>query len=236
MHPDYPPIGIVHSCFKEKFGIPRQAGLAPDARASVEIFKPWDREEAFRGLETFSHVWILFAFHKNSRQDWRPTVRPPRLGGNKRLGVFATRSPFRPNPIGLSAVRLRGMERLEGKLLLHLEGADLLDGTPVLDIKPYVPYADAIADARGGFADQLPGSDTTIRFSEPARETLQQLNDGVQLRRLIEQILRQDPRPAYLDEQSERKEFGMRLNDCNIRWRTGDDGVEVFTIEILQQD
>ena len=130
------PIGVIRSCFTEKFGIPRQPGLVPAARATLEVFSPYDRDEAFRNLDEFSHLWVIFVFHGIPAGKWRPTVRPPRLGGNRRTGVFATRSGFRPNPIGMSAVSLEGIRRHNGKLLLELSGIDLLDRTPVLDIKP----------------------------------------------------------------------------------------------------
>ena len=164
------PIGIIHSCFSEKFGIPRQPGLVPVARAILEMRPPYDRDEAVNGLETFSHLWIIFVFHANPKGKWQPTVRPPRLGGNRRLGVFATRSGFRPNPIGLSVVRLEGIRRYKNKLLLDLSGVDLLDRTPVLDIKPYLPYVDSVPDAIGGFADRRPASAVTVVFSDHANK------------------------------------------------------------------
>src|SRR3954463_4060851 len=136
----FPAIGIIHSCFKEKFGIPRQPGLAPLATAQLELLPPYDNRAALEGLETCSHIWLQFVFHANKRDAWKPKVKPPRLGGNKSLGVFATRSPTRPAPIGLSVVKLDGISEADGKLFLNLSGIDLLDGTPVLDIKPYVPY------------------------------------------------------------------------------------------------
>lgn len=147
------PIGTIHSCFKEKFTIPRQPGLVKQAKATLELIEPYNRKEAVRGLEEFSHIWVVFVFHKNeSRGQWKPTVRPPRLGGNKRVGIFASRSPHRPSPIGMSAVKLEGIEESKDKILLHLSGVDLLDGTPVLDIKPYIGYADSIEDSYDGFA------------------------------------------------------------------------------------
>lgn len=152
----FEPIGVIRSCFREKFGIPRQAGLVAEAPATLEIMAPYNRAEAFRGLAEFSHVWIVFLFHDINRDGWRPTVRPPRLGGNKRVGVFATRSGYRPNPIGLSAVALEKITQESGKLRLHLTGGDFLDGTPVLDVKPYVPYADRLPAATGGFAAAPP--------------------------------------------------------------------------------
>lgn len=231
MNTQLQPIGIIHSCFKEKFGIPRQPGLAPEATATLELLPPWDREEAVRGLEAFSHVWILFLFHGAAQQGWKPTVRPPRLGGNRRIGVFASRSPFRPNPVGLSAVELGPIERREGRLLLQLRGVDLLDGTPVLDIKPYLPYADSIPDARGGFADQAPEGRIGVAFSAQAEHFLTTLEgEGRRLKRLIVQLLEQDPRPAYLENNPRRKEFGMRLFDYNIRWSLADASATVLSI------
>ena len=151
MRYSFDPIGIVHSPFKEKFGIPRQPGLVPEAKARLEVLPPYDRSEAFCGLEDFSHIWVTFVFHEAICTRWQPTVRPPRLGGNRRIGVFSSRSPFRPNPIGMSVVALEGISNIEGKIELQLAGVDLLDGTPVLDIKPYIPYADSLPDARSGF-------------------------------------------------------------------------------------
>ena len=171
MEPDFTfhPIGVIRSCFTEKFGIPRQPGLVPAARATLEVFSPYDHDEAFRDLDEFSHLWVLFVFHGIPAAKWRPTVCPPRLGGNRRTGVFATRSGFRPNPIGMSAVSLEGIRRQNGKLLLEMSGVDLLDRTPVLDIKPYLPYADALSGAFGGFADRPPEGNLPVAWC-PAEE------------------------------------------------------------------
>jgi tRNA-Thr(GGU) m(6)t(6)A37 methyltransferase TsaA len=215
----FDPIAVVHSPFKEKFGIPRQAGLMADARATLEILTPYDREEAFRGLAQFTHVWLVFVFHAGPRRRWRPTVRPPRLGGNRRIGVFATRSGFRPNPIGLSAVRLDGISHPAGGCRLHVAGIDLLDGTPVLDIKPYLPYADAIADAGGGFAPERPAADLAVVFSPRARAACRAREDDVPgLGGFIEEMLRADPRPAYHARTAERKRFGTRVFDVDVQW------------------
>lgn len=221
-------IGLIHSCYKEKFGIPRQPGLVSEARATLELLPPYNRREALAGLEGFSHVWILFVFHGIRRDEWRPTVRPPRLGGNKRLGVFATRSTFRPNPIGLSVVELEDIELSQGKVLLHLRGSDLLDGTPVLDIKPYLPYADSVAGAKAGFAPALPEARQTVVFTpEAERQCVAYENDARKnLKALITQILEQDPRPAYRGSDDDRNEYGMRLYDFNLRWCV-DDGVAI---------
>ncbi|WP_040095556.1 tRNA (N6-threonylcarbamoyladenosine(37)-N6)-methyltransferase TrmO, partial [Aeromonas australiensis] len=149
-------LGIIRSPYKEKFAIPRQPGLVKSARARLELLPPYDQPDVLRGIEQFSHLWLSFVFHQTMAQGWHPTVRPPRLGGNERVGVFATRSTFRPNPLGLSVVELHGVGRERGKLWLELGAVDLLDGTPIVDIKPYVPYADSLPDARGGFAPDAP--------------------------------------------------------------------------------
>lgn len=227
------PIGIIQSCFKSKFGIPRQAGLSPSARATLELLPPYNRPEAVRGLEAFSHLWLLFVFHDHLGQTWRPTVRPPRLGGNQRLGVFATRSPFRPNPLGLSAVVLEGVDCGAGGVVLHLGGTDLLDGTPVLDIKPYLPYADARPDARSGFAPEAPAEQLRVHFPETVELACRHWeNQGYpELRELIREIVRLDPRPAYLPRNLQRDQFGTRLLDFEVRWQVA--GAEATITEVL---
>ncbi len=229
----FQPIGVIHSCFKEKFGIPRQPGLLTEARASIELLPPYDREEALRGLEDFSHIWLVFVFHQTQREQWRPTVRPPRLGGNKRLGVFATRSTHRPNPIGLSVVELEGIDKQDGKLILRLKGIDLVDGTPVLDIKPYLPYSDHIANAKGGFAPEPPASAQSVEFTPEADAACRRKEQaGVpNLRNLIVQLLSYDPRPAYYDENSARREFGMKLYDFDLKWTVDGRRVMVVALE-----
>ncbi len=224
----FEPIGIIHSCFKEKFGIPRQAGLVPAARASLELLPPYNRPEAVKGLEDFSHLWVLFVCHQCLRDGWTPTVRPPRLGGNRRVGVFASRSPSRPNPLGMSAVELLGIEQAADSLRLHLRGVDMMDGTPVVDIKPYLPYADALPTARAGFAPAAPKPAQRIGFSAPAREFLEGLEhaQAEELRELIVQVLEQDPRPAYLAGDPRPRSFGMHLCEVNVRWTVdGDDSL-----------
>lgn len=186
-------IARVHSDFPTKFGVPRQSGLV-NALESTLVFEPEFRgEDALRGLEGFSHLWLVWVFHRTARRDWSPTVRPPRLGGNARMGVFATRSPFRPNPIGLSAVELAGMERTaRWGTVLHLRGADLVDGTPVLDIKPYLPYADCIPEALGGFAAAPAGAALAVEIPP---ELLERVPPG--RRDALRAVLAQDPRPHY---------------------------------------
>ncbi|MBI5040814.1 MAG: tRNA (N6-threonylcarbamoyladenosine(37)-N6)-methyltransferase TrmO [Gammaproteobacteria bacterium] len=236
MNYTFPPIGIIHSPFKEKFGVPRQPGIAPAARATLELLPPYDRDEALEGLAGFSHVWLVFVFHATADQGWHPTVRPPRLGGNARVGVFASRSTFRPNPIGLSVVELAGFGREDGKLVLHLRGADLIDGTPVLDIKPYVPYADSLPDARGGFADSAPEKRLAVRFTIEAEVPLA-AREAVhpQLRALITQILAVDPRPAYREDEPVERVYGMRLLDFDLRWRVEGDTAVVVALHSIAQ-
>lgn len=208
------PIGHVRSCFKEKFAIPRQPALAPAARGVLELLPPFDRPEAVQGLEQVSHVWLLFLFHQALESEPRLRVRPPRLGGNRYLGVFATRATHRPNGIGQSVVRLDGIE--PGRLLLS--GIDLLDGTPVLDIKPYVPYADSPLGAHNAIAEAPPPA-LAVSWADAARRQADAHGQrlGEPLVELIEQCLAQDPRPAYQHPAPERR-YGVRLWDVEVHW------------------
>ncbi len=225
-------IGIVHSCFKEKFGIPRQSGLIPDAQGRLEILPPYNRPEAFRELAEYSHIWLSFVFHANLHQQWKPMVRPPRLGGNQRVGVFASRSPFRPNPIGLSVLELERIEIDGSKIDLYLNGVDLLDGTPVLDIKPYIPYADAIPDARSGYAPDPPGEPVTLVYSVEAEAQLGKLDEteADHLKRLIQKILQQDPRPSYRKGEDVSRLYGMHLLNFNVQWRISGEEIIIQAI------
>ena len=229
----FQPIGVIRSCFKEKFGIPRQSGLVTAAQATLELYAPYDCPEALAELEGFSHIWVIFVFHQAIQEQWKATVRPPRLGGNQRIGVFASRAPFRPNPIGLSAVLLEGIDCEGGHCRLRLGGADLLDGTPVLDIKPYVPYADALPEARGGFASEAPVASLTVIFSDRAKSqcVALQTSEMPDLRQLIEQILRADPRPAYRADDEMKQTFALRLYDFDVRWSVEGNQVEVLALE-----
>lgn len=227
------PIGIIRSPFGEKFTTPRQPGLVKAAEGFLELNPPFDRIEAFKGIEQYSHLWLLFLFHLTPTGEWQPTVRPPRLGGNQRVGVFASRSPFRPNRLGLSAVVNLGLEEREGRLGLVLGGVDLVDGTPILDIKPYLPYTDSIPAATAGEFQRAPAAPRSVQFADRATERLKSLGaEGERLRRLLEQTLALDPRPGYR-QREETGEFGALLGGMNVRWSEA--GREITVTEITPQ-
>ncbi|MGB1311274.1 MAG: tRNA (N6-threonylcarbamoyladenosine(37)-N6)-methyltransferase TrmO [Leucothrix sp.] len=227
----FSPIARISSCYKEKFSIPRQANLVREAAAELVFLKPYASKDIVRGLEGFSHIWIIFAFHAVPLGRWKPMVRPPRLGGNQRLGVFATRSTHRPNPIGMSAVELVDIQVMTDDIRLVLKGCDLLDGTPVLDIKPYLPYADAIPEARGGFAPAAPSMKMSVRFTETAESACINASERlkVDIRLFIEQLLALDPRPSYQAGQVGNRIYASHVYDVNLRWRYTD----VTQIEVI---
>ncbi|KQB55600.1 tRNA-Thr(GGU) m(6)t(6)A37 methyltransferase TsaA [Pseudomonas endophytica] len=222
------PIGFVRSCFKEKFAIPRQPQLAPAARGVLELVAPFDQGDAVQGLEHVSHVWLLFVFHQALEDKPRLKVRPPRLGGNKSMGVFATRATHRPNGIGQSVVKLDMVEPNR----LHISGIDLLDGTPILDIKPYVPYADMIHAASNSMASAAPvlipveWAETALHEAHGHALRLQE-----PLVALVEQCLAQDPRPAYQTPTPQR-EYGAQFWDLDVRWHYPEPGV-IRVIEVV---
>ena len=220
------PIARIRSDFKTKFGIPRQPGLAPDLEALIVFEEEYRIADALRGLEEFSHLWIIWEFSENIRADFSPTVRPPRLGGDVRLGVFATRSPFRPNPIGLSCVKILGIEQTatDGSVI-RVSGADLMDGTPIYDIKPYVPYTDSHPDALGGFTNQSFHEVKVVcdsRFLEMLPEAK---------RAGLLQALSQDPRPAYHNDPE--RVYGMLFAGFDVRFRV--DGDELTVTDIVKK-
>ena len=228
------PVARVRSPFGEKFGIPRQAGLAPSATGELVLLPPFNDAAMLEGLAGFSHLWLTFRFDRCVEQGWRPRVRPPRLGGNREVGVWASRSPFRPNFLGLSAVRL--LEIIASpEPILRVGGLDLLNGTPVFDIKPYLPYADAISDASGGFAAQAPDADLVVHFTDQAAHSLDRIQsrspDPAGFKALIVEVLSLDPRPAYRQGAEPDRIYGMNLAGCNVRWRVVAGAIEVVDIE-----
>ncbi len=216
-------IARIRSDFKTKFGVPRQSGLVDSLRAEI-VFEPeFRREDALRGIEGFSHLWLVWQFSEAVREEWSPTVRPPRLGGNKRVGVFATRSPFRPNPIALSCVRLEAvMHTAEGPGLL-VSGADLVDGTPIYDIKPYLPYADCHPEAVGGFAPER-GGELTVEIPPELLERVDR-----EKRDALRGVLAQDPRPTYQNDPD--RLYGMRFAGLEVRFRVAGGTLTVAEIE-----
>ena len=218
------PVGIIYSCFKEKFAAPRQPGLVPAASAQIQLHSPYNQADTVAGLEKFSHIWLTFMFHQTAQQGWKPKVRPPRLGGNKKLGVFATRSTFRPNPLGLSLVKLESIDISNG-VTLHVSGADLIDQTPILDIKPYLPWVESVPSAKSGFASDDQILQLPIYYSDQAQHFLSSRPD---LLALIEQVLLHDPRPAY--QQNPERIYGCHIADINLRWQVGLDHIDVVEI------
>lgn len=225
------PIGVIRSPYKEKFAIPRQPGLV-NADGTLHLLPPYNQPEAIRGLAGFSHIWLIFIFHQTQSQRWHTTVRPPRLGGNARIGVFASRSPFRPNPIGLSLLPLHGIRYQKKQLILQLGDIDLLDGTPVLDIKPYLPYAEALPEALAGYAQQPPTASMSVFFSDDVEQQLASLQPHYpELRSFLCQVLAQDPRPAYRRNEAAGQCYAAWLADFNVRWRISERGAEVFALQ-----
>ncbi len=218
-------IAHIRTDFPEKFGIPRQSGLAA-AKGKIIFEKMYRSAQAVRGIENYSHLWILWEFSESIRDQWSPTVRPPRLGGNERVGVFATRSPFRPNPIGLSCVRLDGVEMsAEYGPVLYVTGADLMDKTPIYDIKPYLPYADAYPEAVGGFAEERKSYRLEVVFSEQCREMFAQ-----QELKVLEEILSQDPRPSYQEDPN--RVYGMAYAGREVKFKVENGTVLVCGCEV----
>ena len=221
------PIAFVRSDFKEKFGIPRQSGRVPSLTGTI-IFEPEYRvAEALREIESFSHLWLIFDFSQAHREKWSPTVRPPRLGGNRRIGVFASRSPFRPNPLGLSCVKLLGVEKTADEgIVLRVSGLDLLDGTPIYDIKPYLPFADCYPEAVGGYADAQRDYHLKVEFPQTLLRKLPENK-----REAVLDCLSEDPRPSY--QEDAQRVYTMRFMDYDIRFRVCGDTLRVFEVERL---
>ena len=222
-------IGHIRTDYKEKFGIPRQSGIVEQAKGEIIFEKEFRVPEAFRGLEEFSHIWLLWQFSEAVREDWSPTVRPPLLGGNKRVGVFATRSPFRPNSIGLSCVKLEGVEfRKNDGPVLCVSGADILDGTPIYDIKPYLPYADSHPDAVGGFTENLTERKIQVVIES---DDFYKLSDSRQSE--LKEILSNDPRPSYKNDE---KRYGMKYGGYEVGFCVRDEKLFVTDVEQTEEN
>lgn len=225
-------IGVICSPYKEKFAVPRQPGLVQHGNGELHLLPPYNQPDAVRGLEDFSHLWVLFVFHQTMEGGWRPTVRPPRLGGNARMGVFATRSTFRPNPIGMSLVELKDIRCHKDQVILQLGSLDLVDGTPVVDIKPYLPFAEALPEAQASYAQQAPVASVNVSFTPEVEQQFPVLDKRYpHLRAFITDVLAQDPRPAYRKGEETGKTYAVWLHDFNVRWRVTDAGFEVFALE-----
>ena len=219
------PIARIRSEFPSKFGVPRQAGLVEDLRAAVVFEPPYRVADALRGIEGFSHLWLIWEFSENKKTGWSPTVRPPRLGGNQRMGVFATRSPFRPNPLGLSCVKLEKVEpsTTDGPVL-WVSGADLVDGTPILDIKPYLPYADCRPEAVGGFAVEAPEGRLTVDIPQSLLPRVPE-----ERRKALMGVLAQDPRPPYQNDPN--RVYGFGFAGVEVRFRVVDGVLTVVEVK-----
>ncbi len=223
-------VATLRSPYKQKFAIPRQPNLVREAIGELVFAPDFADPNTLRGLEQFSHLWLLFLFH--ATEGWSPTVTPPRLGGSTKVGVFASRSTFRPNPIGLSVVEFLDYKQSGKELILRVRGIDLLDGTPILDIKPYLPYADAVPAAHGGYAPEAPPPQLRVVFSEAARQQLVPCQtDHPELESFITAVLKQDPRPAVHVRQAQDRDYAMFLHNLNIRWQVTGDLCTVTAIE-----
>jgi len=224
------PIATIETPYKEKFAVPRQPRLVPSATARIKLLGELNCMEAVRELEQFSHLWLLFLFDQNLEAGWKPTVRPPRLGGNERVGVLASRSTFRPNGIGMSAVEFRGINKEGDQIYVEVGSVDLVDGTPIIDIKPYIPYSDSVPEAKGGYADAEPPT-VQVEFSPTALAILQSLPDSTVKQAVISEVLAQDPRPAYKKNKPDHKQYAVHLYNLNVKFTISGNLVTVTTIE-----
>lgn len=229
-----PIIGYMHSFYKEKFGIPRQPNLV-QVESYIEMLAPYNDVLAFEGIEAFSHLWLVWQFHDNKNPEktqFRPQVRPPRLGGNKKIGVFATRSMYRPSPIGLSVVKLKYVKKEGKSVRVYVTGSDLLDGTPIVDIKPYIHYSDAVIDAESGYAQDEPNRKSVIWSDRAIEQKQQLLTSGklsVQTAQELEAVLSLDPRPAYQDDEA--RVYKMKFAAVDIAFTVGETTVNITAVE-----
>lgn len=225
---DFKPIAILHSPYQEKFGVPRQPNLVPQGKGEIHLLHPFNHPDCVRGLEQFSHLWLIFIFSQTAKQGWHNMVRPPRLGGNQKVGVFASRSTFRPNPIGLSAVELHDIVIKNGQVILKLGSVDIVDQTPIIDIKPYIPYSDSYPSADGGYANVRPNTQLSVNFTPLADAQLTLLPE---VKELITQVVAQDPRPAYKKNSDKHKIFGIKLHHLNINFSVEQSIATIINVE-----
>lgn len=231
----FKPIGVIHSPWKEKFAVPRQPGLVNEAGGELELYPDYSHPDVIRGLDGFSFIWIIFTFHQTMDKGWHSLVRPPRLGGNEKVGIFASRSTYRPNAIGMSLVELIGIKICQQQTRLQLGSLDLIEGTPVLDIKPYLPYAEAKPNAKAGYAQASPNADMPVIFTRQAEQQIHQFQSRYpRLRKLIVQVLAQDPRPAYRRDKKDTHTYAVLLSDFNVRWQITDGATQVISVEPIK--
>lgn len=221
-------IGTFESCFKELFGIPRQSSLAPSVQGKIILSPPFDRLEMISDLDKFSHLWVIFGFHALKNNRFRTTVRPPRLGGNKKVGVFATRSPYRPNPLGISLLKIIKIAKEEKGISILVSGQDILDQTPIYDIKPYLPSVDYATKANGGWTDQIPvNKHPSVQFSTESINNINKFfpekESQLSFQKIIQETLILDPRPGHQRSQKELKTYGFRLLDFDVIWSARND-------------
>lgn len=228
------PVALCQSPYKQKFAIPRQPNLVPAAIGRLLLQGECNTADAVRGLEQFSHLWLIWGFHQNSEQGWKPLVRPPRLGGNTKIGVFASRATFRPNGLAMSVVKFHGIKKEGKQHIVEVSGLDLLDGTPIYDIKPYIPYSDSVPEALGGYAHDAPTPMAMKVLPQAQNQWQQAVARYPEFAQLAEQVLAQDPRPAY--QRQPEREYGVQLHDLDLRWQVIDDVNCVTAVEIVGAD
>jgi tRNA-Thr(GGU) m(6)t(6)A37 methyltransferase TsaA len=241
---EFQAIGIAHTTFTQRFGIPRQPGLVPEAKGILKINAHPDFQFALKCLDQFTHLWVIFVFHEHGGNKWKPTIRPPRLGGKQKVGVLSSRSPHRPNPIGLSVVELERIDfTAKGGVEIHVKGVDLLDGTPILDIKPYIPYADSVPHANAGWASGEIKK-TPVEFEPLALQKIEaaEQNGYPDLKNLIEQLLTIDPRPGFQKrelppdaEHAQGKDFGLLVKIFDVKWKIENQQFIVYDLDRLEQ-
>lgn len=234
------PIGILHSPYDEKFAVPRQPALVSQGKGILQLLPPYNQQEAVRGLEQFSHLWLIFQFHHIPEREWHATVRPPRLGGNERIGVFASRATHRPNPLGLSKVELERVEIRNGEVYLHLGSLDLVNGTPIFDIKPYIAFADSEPLANSSFAQDKPPMPLIVEFSQAAQQEVQAARHFTKFGitdpfAFIRDVIAQDPRPAYQQGKPSNRIYGMQLAGYNVRWQIDTEQLDKATVISIQE-